>query len=444
MTHLHFSVFRASKIGFFNFGSAMADILVASVWNRIMISDLGVSATVVSLLLALRYLLAPVSIWIGLQSDTRPLLGRRRLPYIWLGRALMLAGILMLPVATLRLSGNISDPFGWTLALAIFMMYGLGTAVSGGPFLALIHDSVPAAKRGIAISIAQTILLVGFAVWPILFAHWLPSYSMAGFQSLALWTAMIAGAIWLFSVLGQDRPIESRPPAAGPRAGTIGTLRCMWADIRTRRFFYFLALGAIASFAQDAVLEPFGADVFGLTIDETTRFTAYFGSGVLAAMIVTSFITRRKRPEEQTRPATLGLSVMVVGLTLLAAAGLAHIRWLVTPALLMFGLGFGVYTVGGVSLLMAMTTEARAGAYLGLWTMTQLVARGVGIGLGGLVRDVSLALTGWLTFAYASVFILEAAGLAVCIWLVARLDVVGFVRENQTGASSSPLLAMAD
>ena len=211
-----------------------------------------------------------------------------------------------------------------------------------------------------------------------------------------------------------------------------------------RLFFAFLALGAMASFAQDAVLEPFGGDVFGLSADATTRFSAYFGGGVLATMIVTSIVTRRKRPEEQTRPATIGLSVMIAGLALLAVAGLSLTAWLITPALIVFGLGFGVYTVGGVSLLMAMTTEASAGAYLGLWTMTQLVSRGVGIGLGGVVRDVTLALTGSAAIAYSSVFILEAIGLAVCIALLSRLDVVGFARDHQAEATPSPMVALAD
>jgi BCD family chlorophyll transporter-like MFS transporter len=440
------SFLRALKIGSFNLGSAMADILTASVWNRVLISDLGASATPVALLLALRYLLAPLSVWFGLRSDTRPIFGLRRLPYIWLGRLLMLAGIVLLPIGTLRLAANVGDPIGWATALVIFVFYGLGTAISGGPFLALIHDSAPAARRGVAISIAQTILIAGFAASPILFARLLPTYSADRFQSLALLTAIGAGAIWLFSILGEERRAgkAGSTTAAQPQPGLREALRSMWADRRTRGFLVFLSLGAIASFAQDAVLEPFGGDVFGLSVDATTRFSAYFGGGVLLMMIVASALTRRRRPEEQSKPAAIGLSVMIVGLAGLAVAGLSLARWLITPALIVFGLGFGVYTVGGVSLLMAMTTEKQAGAYLGLWTMTQLVSRGVGIGLGGVVRDVGLALSGSIGIAYAAVFVLEAVGLAVCIWLLSRLDVAGFAREHQVEVGASPLTAMAD
>ena len=442
-----FSFLRSLKIGSFNIGSAMVDILTASVWNRILITDLGASATPVSILLGLRYLLAPVSVWIGARSDARPVLGFRRIPYIWLGRLMMLAGIALLPISTLRLSSAIDDPAGWLLALAIFVFYGLGTAVSGGPYLALIHDSAPPAKRGVAISIAQTLLILGFAASPILYARLLPSYSPESFQTLAVLTGVVAGALWFLSVLGEERRAASNRDSAVPAATKLNlraTLRSMWSDRRTRLFFTFLALGAMSSFAQDAVLEPFGGDVFGLSADATTRFSAFFGSGVLAAMIVTSIVTRRKRPEEQTRPATIGLSVMIAGLAALAAAGLSLTAWLITPALIVFGLGFGVYTVGGVSLLMAMTTEASAGAYLGLWTMTQLVSRGVGIGLGGVVRDIGLALTGSAAIAYSSVFILEAIGLAVCIAILSRLDVTGFAREHQVETTPSPMVALAD
>ena len=425
----------------------MVDILTASVWNRILITDLGASATPVSILLGLRYLLAPVSVWIGARSDARPVLGFRRIPYIWLGRLMMLAGIVLLPISTLHLSGAIDDPAGWLLALAIFVFYGLGTAVSGGPYLALIHDSAPPAKRGVAISIAQTLLILGFAASPLLYARLLPSYDPESFQALAVLTGVVAGAIWFLSILGEERRAASDRDSAVPAATKLNlraTLRSMWSDRRTRLFFIFLALGAMSSFAQDAVLEPFGGDVFGLSADATTRLSAFFGSGVLAAMIVTSIVTRRKRPEEQTRPATIGLSVMIAGLALLAVAGLSLTAWLITPALIVFGLGFGVYTVGGVSLLMAMTTDARAGAYLGLWTMTQLVSRGVGIGLGGVVRDIGLALTGSAAIAYSSVFILEAIGLAVCIAILSRLDVTGFAREHQVETTPSPMVALAD
>ncbi len=205
-----FSVWRSLKLGSFNFGSALVDILTASVWNRLMIVDLGASASAVSILLALRYLLAPLSIWSGFRSDTRPIVGLRRTPYIWIGRALMLLAVILLPISLLRLSVDLRDPIGWLMALVIFIAYGAGTAISGGPYLALIHDRTPAAKRGVAMSIAQTLLLLGFAISPIVFGRLLPVYSPEKFQTLAILTGIVAALFWFFSIFREDRKVTAR------------------------------------------------------------------------------------------------------------------------------------------------------------------------------------------------------------------------------------------
>ena len=74
---------------------------------------------------------------------------------------------------------------------------------------------------------------------------------------------------------------------------------------------------------------------------------------------------------------------------------------MVMPTLILFGFGFGIFTVGGVSLLMAMNQEEKAGAYLALWSVIQLISRGAGIAAGGIIRDVGLAITGSYSAAYA-------------------------------------------
>lgn len=142
--------------------------------------------------------MAPVSLWIGQRSDTRPLFGLRRTPYIWLGRLFMLAAIVLLPACTLRLAAEVNDLTGWTLAVALFVFYGLGTAISGGPYLALVHDSVPEDRRGIAVSITQTLFIAGFALFGSVFGVLLRSYSAERLQSLALVTGIGAGVLWLF------------------------------------------------------------------------------------------------------------------------------------------------------------------------------------------------------------------------------------------------------
>jgi BCD family chlorophyll transporter-like MFS transporter len=419
-------------------------MLTSAVWNRVLISDLGVLATPVALLSALRYLLAPLSIWAGNRSDSHPLFGRHRTPYIWSGRALMVLGLLLTPLATLQIAEDAASLAGWVLATLAFLIYGIGTLISGSPFMALIRDRTPPSKRGQALSIAQIMLLVASVIVPGIYAAVMKHYSPEAFFRTVLIGVGLAIPFWFFSVLGEDRRAATATvtPDGEPAIGFLPLLRMIWADPRPRAFFVLLALGSICAFAQDAVLEPFGGDVFGLDVGATTRFNAFWGLGVLISMISVTVLTRRRAPHEQTPTARLGLLLTALPLALIGVAGFFKLQALLVPAIFLFGLGFGVYTVGAIGLLMAMTTDRHAGAYLGLWTVAQLVFRGVGVALGGVLRDVVLWMTGTPSIAYGSVFVLSAFGLLVCVGILARVDAPGFVAGRAPAPASA--LAMAD
>ncbi len=436
-----FRLLRTIKLGTFHIGSAAADLLVTAVWNRIMIVDLGVPAWPVALLTAIRYFLAPLSLWAGHRSDHHSLLGRRRVTYVWLGRALMLISLPLLPVSVAILVQEAGSAAGWGLTLVSFVLFGSGTLISGPPFLALVHDSVPYPRRGQAVSIVQFVLVASFAVLPLTFARLLPTYEPAAFARLVGVVMAGAGLVWFGSIWREERaPLDAAPSAAPDLRRVFAGI---WSDLRARRYALFLGASAVFAFMQDAVLEPFGGDVFGLSVGETTRFNAYWGSGVLVGMLLTMWLTRRRRPERQAHTTGWGLLLLALPLLALGASSAVHNLSPVRPLLILFGLGFGIFTVGGVSLLMAMSVEGRAGAYLGLWSVIQLVGRGAGIAAGGLLRDVALAVTGNFAGAYAAVFCLEALGALACIWLLKWVDVSGFAGERgQVGRAEA--LAAAD
>jgi BCD family chlorophyll transporter-like MFS transporter len=138
------------------------------------------------------------------------------------------------------------------------------------------------------------------------------------------------------------------------------------------------------------------------------------------------------------------LALTALPLFLLSVLAVTEWQALLIPVLVLFGLGFGIYTVGAVSLLAAMTTERHAAAYLGLWSMTQLLFRGLGIFAGGAVRDVALGISGSYAIAYASVFLLEAIGLIACIAILQQVDVPGFARGEAKPLGATVTLAAAD
>ena len=437
-----FSVGHSLKLGSFHIGSSLTDLLTSAVWNRVLIVDLGVAAWPIALLTALRYLLAPLTLWAGHQSDTHPIFGSRRAAYIWLGRGLMLISLPLLPLSTGLIVTNLRSPVGWGLAIIAFLLYGVGTLISGAPFLALVHDSASYDRRGQALSIVQFMLVVSFAFIPVIYGRVMPVYDQATFWRLVVIAMIGATFFWFISIWGEEK--RARLAAGAATASAAGaaraveqpvplrvSLRAIWADPRARRYAAFLGASAFFAFMQDAVLEPFGGDVFGLPVGETTRFNAYWGVGVLIAMIVTYALTRRRSPDQQAPTTALGLLLLAAPLALLGFASLNEALSWVRPTLILFGLGFGVYTVGGVSLLMAMSRERQAASYLALWSMIQLVTRGAGIASGGLIRDIALRLSGSYSTAYGAVFLIEAAGLLACIALLLRVGVPQFAAGRE-------------
>lgn len=433
---LPFSLWHTLRLSSFQIGSAMGDILVTSIWNRILISHFGIAAAPVSFLIALRYLLSPLSLWAGYLSDTRSLWGSRRTSYIWLGRGLMIVSLPLLGLSIGRLGASQNDLLGWTYATASSLLYGIGTLISGSPFLALVRDSAPPEKQGVAISMVETVLIVFFAIVGIVFSFWMEEYDERIFWQMVWMTALVGGFFWYFGVAGVEKRVRQVKNGAAPETGTarsssfMDTLQKIWADARTRRFFFFLSLATLAAWAQDAILEPFGAEVFDLPVSRTTRFNSYWQAATVVTLIGGAYVWRKRPPVRQGSIASGGLVAMALGMLLLGSAALAGQTRLIELSLLVFGGGFGVYTFGGLSLMAVMCADEDAGAYLGLWSISILVSKGVGTFIGGGLRDLLLLNLGLPAAAgYAIIFMLEAAGLAGAVFILARVDVVGFARD---------------
>ena len=426
-----FTIWRGLRLSTFQIGSAMGDILVTSIWNRILIAQFGIPATPVGLLIALRYLISPLSLWAGHLTDNKTFFGLRRTPIIWTGRAMMVLSLPFLGLSVTELAGDTGSAAGWTFALISSLLYGVGTLISGGPFLALVRDSAPEERQGSAIALLETVLIIFYAIVGIVFSIWMHEYNLTTFWEIVVATMVVGGFCWLFATFREERRVGQATLEA-TAGGSLGeVLRGIWSDGRTRRFFYFLSLTMFSAWAMDAILEPFGADAFDLSIGVTTRFNSYWQTATVITLVGGGILWRKRRPERQVGPASWGLLTMALGLALLAVTGLAHQRHLIEIALLLFGAGFGVYTFGGLSLMAVMSPDRHAGAYLGLWSISILVSKGLGTAAGGILRDLFLLKMGMSPgLAYGLVFLLQAVGLAVAVLILSRVDVMGFARDT--------------
>ena len=420
------------KIAMFHLGSGMADVLTTGVWNRIMVADLGFSATFVGLLTGLRYFLAPLGVLAGRYSDTHAIGGYRRLFWIWLGRALMAVSTVTLGYATaelvLRADRAAADPtpaYLWLALILSFLLFSLGGALSGSTFLALISDRASEKQRGRAVGLVWTFMLLGFAAGGVIFSILLPhepgagaiAFSAQSLLNLFLIAAGLFAVLWFFSVLGEEK---RRSTSSGASVEARGSnlrvdLALVWKSRPMRFFLFYLVLSMTFAFLQDTVLEPFAGQVFGMEARITNRFSAYWGGTAIVASFAVLYLSRRYAAFSHKLLSQAGVIVLVLAYLVFALSSLSENRPLVTPGLLLLGIGLGIWNIGTLSLMMDMSPIGRAGTFLGFWTLCVTLARGAGVAGGGMVRDLALLISGQHHVAYGAVFCLGLAGLLVAL-----------------------------
>ena len=91
---------RLLRLSLFQVSVGMALVLLNGTLNRVMIVELGVPAWLVSLMVALPLVFAPLRALVGFRSDNhRSALGWKRVPYIWMGTLLQFGGLAIMPFA---------------------------------------------------------------------------------------------------------------------------------------------------------------------------------------------------------------------------------------------------------------------------------------------------------------------------------------------------------
>ncbi len=420
------------RLSTFQIGSAMADILTASVWNRVMISDFGMPATPVGFLLALQYLLLPIAFWVGHRSDTKQLWGKRRVSYIWFGRAWMVLAMPLLGVSVAYFQAN-NLTLGWLLAVVSFFMFGVGKLLSGSVYLALVRESAPRTKQGIAIGFVEMVLILFFPIVAVAFGRWMEVYDAGTFTMMILFTAVLCAFFWFVSIVRAERDtavVDDVVTISGGVDGIGAKFKTIWQDGRVRRFFAFLFVATFSAWMQDNILEPFGADVFAFEAGMTTRFTGIWGGTTILVLATCFIIFRKRKPQFQAGVTKIGLTIMALGMGMLAFSSLTMQSNLLMSGLLVFGFGFGLYSFGGLSLMAAMSPDQDAGAYLGLWTACILLSKGLGTFAGGAFRDLFyLGMDLPLSITYLGVFAIATMGLLLAAGVLRGRQVISFAGD---------------
>jgi BCD family chlorophyll transporter-like MFS transporter len=195
-----------------------------------------------------------------------------------------------------------------------------------------------------------------------------------------------------------------------------------------RVFFIYLLLLLAAILGQDVLLEPFGAEAFGMTVTQTTRITSVWGTFVLLAIIIAALLEGRV---SKRLVAQLGNTGALLGFIVIVISGILVNKSVFYVGVTLLGIGTGLSTVANLSLMFDLTVPGMVGLYIGAWGFSNALSRLTGSVLGGVVRDVVTQATGVALSGYLVVFGIEALMLLVATVMLYRIDTSAFRRQVQ-------------
>lgn len=412
------------RMALFQLGFGLISILVLGVLNRVMFAEMGLSAALIGFLLAIPSLMSPLRLWLGYLSDSRPILGRRRFPYIVGGTILAAVGVWAGIRSALAIPRMLAG--GVLAAVMAFSVYGMGKNLMATTFQALIVDVFDERQRAQATSTLQAAFILGIVVGSVGLGRMLEPYSPDRLLGLAAAIGVLAVGLAVLGCLGIE-PVGAAVEEMSRRAGEVPfgkTLKLTLENQQVRLFFFFVYATLLATLSQDLYLEPYAAELLGMSVGQTARLSMYWGIGTLGALMLSGI--RLVDRFGRRRVAGMGLVVVAATLLGLIVAGATKQQGLFLALVLSLGIGSGMSAAGALTLMVDFTSPEKAGLLMGVWTIGVQMAEVTGSVVGGIVIDAVHRFSGSYLAAFGTVFGLEIIASVVALVLLSRISVVAF------------------
>lgn len=415
-------------------GAGWMFALLTSNFNRISIVEFGVTAAIITVMIGMHHFLSPFQVVIGRVADRYPIMGYRRTPYFLIGGLLASSTFVVLPDVAAAMGQG--QTWAYFAGFGLLMLFGIGIAATGDTHHSLIAEVTTAERRGIIVAVVWTFTIISAIAAAIVIKITMGGeFVMAQMQSLYRVTPLVVliAALPLFGIEQKRSSEELKRLAASSVAANVSPLRSLGVafdliktNAQVRAFFGFVFFSILGIFLQDAILEVFGAEVFGMSIAETAAFSSTWGAGVLLGMIVMGILSSVTSINKKTIGIVGGLGT-AFGLGMLALAALTSTRELVNPALIFMGLFTGFYNVGALSMMMEMTVEGSTGMYMGMWGMAQAFGMGASSFLSGTFKSLLIE-TGAMAPAlgYGLIFGLEVVLMVVGVGVLRSVNIAQF------------------
>ena len=197
------------------------------------------------------------------------------------------------------------------------------------------------------------------------------------------------------------------------------------------RFTAVLCLFTFSMFLNDAVLEPFGAALFGMSICATTALNAFLAVGFFIGLGLSGFCLVGWIGNVST--ARLGAVLAAIALALMLLSAPSQSLLFLRFALTSFGISLGICIHSSFTLMFTFVERGRVGLLLGVWGALYAYSSGLATISGGGLLTLFKTLNGGDVFgAYCGIFCLQIVGFLSAALLMRRLDVAGFHRSVQS------------
>ncbi|MBK1619645.1 MFS transporter [Lamprobacter modestohalophilus] len=399
---------RLLRLALFQASVGMMMVLLYGTLNRVMVVEKGVPPWLIGLMVALPVLVAPFRALIGFKSDHhKSAFGWRRVPYIWFGTLMQFGGLAIMPFALLLMAegGSVPTFVTWLAAGFAFLVAGAGLHTTQTAGLALATDLANEETRPRVIALLFVVLNLSMLVASLVFGALLSGFDeMSVSQSNQRLIGVLQGAalvavvfnmvaLWKQESINRDRVEQIKADRQAhkepPRFAET------WAHFiqagSATRLLVALGLGTAGFQMQDILLEPYGGQVLGLTVSQTTRLTAVWALGTLAAFGLAAYLLGRR--VDYYRISVAGALIGILAFIAVIAADPLGSPLLFRFGALLIGFGGGLFAVGTLSAAMNLADVEGSGLALGAWGAVQATAYGLAMFLGGTLRDLVTTIT---------------------------------------------------
>lgn len=418
---------RLLRLSLFQVSVGMMTVLLNGTLNRVMIVELGIPAWLVALLIAIPLLAAPFRALIGHRSDVhRSVLGWKRVPYIWFGTLMQFGGLAIMPFALLLMARPELFVIGVSASALAFLLAGFGMHTTQTAGLALTGDLVDDERRPRAVVLLYLALLAGMLVAAMVIGGLLVNFTPTRLVQVIQGSAILTFVLNVIALWKQEARSAATASADTPRPSFTEVWQTFVAEPITMRLLVAVGLGATAFAMQDALLEPYGGEILGLSVGATTGLTGAWSVGALIGFTLSG--RWLGRGTDALRLAGYGVVIGITAFMLVIFAAPLASPIVLGLGATGIGAGAGLFLVGTLTTAMTLASEKTSGLALGAWGAVQTTFAGLAIAMGGVLRDLvsGLAVADGLghTLAsratgYATIYIIE-----ICL-LLATLVVLG-------------------